>query len=302
MAITSTSTLRSHLKKTLNKSMSADPTRMANLVLNKYLHVESMDDAYVDDIEVASTALASEKPEGSMVSIGSMREGQTFRYQSRTYATGLIVTEEAIEDNKYKEAVDQAMSNMTALMETADTDAGLLLGRGFNTAYTYGTGGKPLWSASHPLPMGGTFSNIFATSLPPSVAAVSQARVQARKMPSLNGTFTNIELSKVVHPVDQETEWEVVLGSKLETDMANNFSRINVAQKMGLKAVPVVYWSNTTTSYCFMTTAKGGPTWKWRRKPQSRTMDGIDNLTIKHIVSARWSRGTSNPRGTIGVQ
>lgn len=300
-----TSVTSERLKTVLSNVMVSANYGMKDLVLNDYLMVDNQTDNYEDDLEVGGPGLAAQKDEGALIFYGTQKEGAKYRYQARTFAIGLVITEEAQEDGKYKESINMSRDCGIALYKTADTDAALLLARGFNTSYAYGNG-QPLWSSSHPLPQGGTFSNVFATALPPGVAAVDQARVQARKMPDQHGVFGDFMLKSVVFPVDQESEWERILNSKLDTDSANNFSRTNIANRMAssgkLKAVPVVYWSNTTSNYCFMTNAKGGPQWRWRRKPRFRSTDGFDNETVKFKASARWSRGTSNPRGTIGVQ
>jgi hypothetical protein len=65
-----------------------------------------MSDHYEDDLEMGGPALASEKPEGTEISVGAMREGVLTRYFARTFALRIIVTEEAMEDKKYDQVIN----------------------------------------------------------------------------------------------------------------------------------------------------------------------------------------------------
>lgn len=297
----STSSHKSTLKDTLSAIITDKTLSKSNMVIRDCMDMKMQRDYWEDDQEFAGPPLASQKPEGASVAISTAVEGTTWRYIVRTYAVGLVISEEMIEDNKFPKAISAAKDCVSALVRTADIDGTNVWARGFNTAYIYGDG-QPLFSSSHPLPHGGTFSNQFATPLPPSVAAVEQARIQARKMPGYHGIAVGYGLKGIHCPIEQESEWERVLNSKLDTDDANNFSRLNVASRMkGMKVVINKYWDDTTTRYAFMTEAEHGPQIRFKVDPQSRSHDGKDQHTVVFQARARWATGTSNPRAVIGV-
>ncbi len=94
------------LKETLNTVVTDKDYK--ERLLTEYCEVSNMSDHWEDDLEVGGPGLASEKPEGQEIALGTVREGYRTRYISRTYALKIIVTEEALEDNKYKEVIKAA--------------------------------------------------------------------------------------------------------------------------------------------------------------------------------------------------
>ncbi len=104
---------------------------------------------------------------------------------------------------------------------------------------------------------------------------------------------------KVVCPVAQLSVWEGIVGSEYVPESNNN--EINVVKKLNLDVVPVIQWTNTDTNYAFTTDCEDGLRFKWRRKPKSGTWTENDHEVAKHKISARWTRGWTNPRGLYFV-
>lgn len=290
------------LKKTLDL-ISQDKTdgSESNLELKNFFKVSTMEDAYEDDLEVAGVGLASEKPEGQEIAAGSIREGYQTRYLARTFGQRLVITEEAIEDNKYSEILELARQLKASMYTTADYDAANVLARGFNSAYVGGDG-KPLWATDHPLAQGGSFSNIMATPMSPSVQAVIVATTQIMNYPGHNGLLGRTKIKKIVHPSAQWAVWRIIMGSE-KTPEYGNFAEINVVKEQRIETVQSSYWLNTTTNWCVLTDANevDGLRWKWRRKPRGRSWVTNSNETMEYSNTARWARGWTNPRATLGV-
>ena len=265
---------------------------------SKYFNVSNMEDNYEDDLEVAGPGLASEKPEGTEIALGTIREGVLTRYLSRTFGLKIIISEELMEDSKYPEAIKAARHLKRAMWKTVDVDAALVLVRAENTNYVGGDG-LCLANSAHLLPQGGTFSNTMATPMSPSRAAVIVARANAGVLPGLDGVREGYMLEKVVCPVAQLSVWEGIVGSEYVPESNNN--EINVVKKLNLDVVPVIQWTNTDTNYAFITDCEDGLRFKWRRKPKSGTWTENDHEVAKHKISARWTRGWTNPRGLYFV-
>ncbi len=140
-------------------------------VFNKYYDVKSMSDNYVEDYEIAGTGMAGEKPEGESIPVGGIVEGPLTRYNARTYGQRIIVSEEAMEDMKYDKVIQAAKRNLRSLWKLIDFDGVLILVRATNSSFVGGDG-QPLASTTHALPGGGTFSNMMATAMSPSKAAM----------------------------------------------------------------------------------------------------------------------------------
>ena len=286
------------LKKTLRNIVTDKTDGLEEgLVLKRFMDEGTMDDQYVDDLEVGGVPLASEKAEGAELSTGTLREGTLSRYNSRTFGLKMIITREAMEVVKYDQAVKLQRRLKRALYKTADIDATNVLVRAFNSSYVGGDG-VSLGSASHTVPGGTTFSNIMATPLSPSTAALVIATSQLMKMPDHSGLVSGIMPKKIVCPVDQWATWAILTKSS-GAPAAGEFNAINVV-KTELDITEVVknkYWSNTTTNWALITDAENGLNFLWRRKPSGDDWVDNDQQVSKFSQSARWARGWSDARG-----
>lgn len=273
----------------------------AELVYPKWMEKKTMSDAYEDDLEVAGPAMAAEKLEGQEMAEGEIVQGVMFKYIALTYALKLTISSEAMEDNKYKETIALAKMNKRAMLKTMDVEATLRLMRAFSATYAYSGTNQPLCSASQPLPHGGTFSNLSGAPAAASMLAVSAARTAVRKYPGHDGSIQGYNLKRVLSPVDQETAWQVLLGSSFNP-VTNNFAEINVVnQKMDLEYVPIKHWTNSTTNYIYQTDAPNGLQFRTRKKPTASTWVENGQGMAAHGITARWATGSSEPRSVYGV-
>lgn len=272
-------------------------------VFKKYMLVKGMEDQYVDDLEMGGPSLLSEKPEGNEMELRSFQEGVVTRYLARTIAGRLIVTEEALKDSKYPQVIDAARRLKKAGWKTLDFDAAKVLIYAFDTNFPGGDG-QPLISASHTLPGGGTFSNEMSPAHTPSVTALSEARIQARKFPGHDGELGEMyDIKKIVCPIELEDDWYEVLGSRKHPD-AGEFNRTNVATTMmGLSTEAIVanvWWDTTETATIFLTDAENGLQFRFRERPKSRTWVENSQMQMNYGWSCRIDNGWSEPRCAVG--
>jgi hypothetical protein len=302
MSTVFTSSIANALKETLEQIVDDDTDGYdKSAILHQWLDEMKMDDNYEDDLESGGPGLASEKPEGTEIPTGTIREGYITRYIARTFALKLIITEEAIEDRKYPKILNAAKRLKRALWKTADIDATNILVRMFNSAYVGGDG-QPLGSASHTLPHGGTFSNVMAVPMSPSRASIIIATSQVRKFPGHDGVTEGYEPKVALCPTEQWALWEGLLKSKFAPE-PGQFNEINVVnQSLNLRAVPNKYWNNTTTNWALLTDNEYALNFRWRRRPRSRTWVDNDQELMKYGISARWARGWSDPRAILAVE
>jgi hypothetical protein len=297
----STSTIYRLLKPVLRKVVTdKDDGVQSKVAFTKYCNVDETSDNYVDDTEVAGPGLASQKAEGSEIALGQVRQGFMKRYTPATYALKLVITKEAQEDNKYKEAIPLARMLKRSIWQTADVVSALMLVRASNAAYVGGDG-VPLASASHTMPHGGTFSNTMGVPMSPSNAALMVARAAISTLPGLNGIRDPRQAEKVVFPIEQESVWDILLGSAKSPE-AGQFNAINIAYKMNLTPVAVHHWTNTTTNWGLTTDAENGLNFIWRVRPDGSTWMDNDYQTIKFGIRARFDAGWTNARGFYFVE
>lgn len=273
----------------------------ANLMMPKIFDEGSMEDAFIDDLEMGGPGLMQEKFEGQDVPMGQIQEGALTRYLARTYALGLAITEEAIEDEKYAEVIRAAMRLKRACYLTVDVDAANVFARMFSTSFPIGDGAA-LGSASHTLPSGNTWSNLMATPMSPSRSAMTIAATLIKKFPAHDGVVggTTLRPKCIVCPVDQWATWEVITGSQHAPE-AGEFNAINVVNAMKLDVYPWVFWNNTTTNWAVKTDAEDGLRFLWRRRPRSRSWINNEQGIMKYSIDARWSKGVSDARSLLCV-
>lgn len=295
MATIFTGTIVDGLKLTLNNIVDDSlSTYKQKSVFGDWMDVGSMEDNFVDDLEMGGPGLAAEKPEGAEIVKGTIREGVLTRYVSRTYGLALMVTEEAIEDNKYPAIFKMSARLGRALYKSVDIDTTNMLARATNAAFTIGDG-QPLASASHTLPNGGTFSNLL-TAISPSRIAMATARTQMQLAPGHDGIVEGYEPKCIVCPFAQWYIWKGLIQSEKDPS-PGAFNEINVVKEMNLDLVANRYWSNTTTNWAVMSDVDNGVRFLWRRKPTQKSWVDNDQGIMKYSVSARWSRNCSDPRG-----
>lgn len=293
------STVNKTLKPVLNEIVedSTDGVEAA-ATFPKWMSIESSDDAYETDQEYGGPGLASEVEEGANMVIGNIAEGAQTQYRHRKFGLKMVVTEEALDDSKYASKVINAGRRLKrAMWKTAEIDACNVLARGFNTSFVGGDG-LPLFSASHTLPQGGTFSNLMGTAMTPSRAALIAAQTQLMQMVGHDGVREGYQGECILCPSDQWAVWKGIIGSEKVPESNNN--EVNVVKGMGLDLYPLVQWSSSTTNWCLKSDADNGFKWFWRWRPRSKTWMDNDQSLMKYGITARWSRGWSDPRCAVG--
>jgi hypothetical protein len=290
------------LKKTLNAIIDDPMDIQGKLVMKRWIDEEDMTDAFEDDLEMSGIGLLEEVPEGSELPTGTIQEGYVTRYIARKFGKKIVVTEEALDDGKYKEVIRAGQRLLRACWKTVDMDATNILIRMFNSTYVGGDN-VCLANASHTIPTGAIFSNTMATPIAASRAGFIIATTSIRKMLGHDGTIEGYEPEKILCPLDQWADWKEVVGSTHAPE-AGEFNRINVVNDLMSQesVVPIKYWSNTSTNWAIKTSADRGVIFKWRKRPNSKTWVNNDQELMNYSVSARWARGWSDPRGIYGVQ
>jgi len=284
------------LKTTLGKIVTDSTDGVeSKAYFKKWMKEMTMADAYEDDAEYAGPAYASYTAEGAELPTVGLDQGYTKRYIPRKFGAKLIVTREAMRDNKYPKVIDAAKRLKAALYNSMDIDATDILINATSTSYPGGDG-LPLASASHTLPSGGTWSNLMATPMSPSRAAVIIATSAIRKLPGHNGAYGHLQPKGVVCPTEQWAIWEELIGSTKAPE-PGQFNAVNVVNKLGLEetcAIP--WWDNTTTNYGIVTDCDSPLNFRWRDKPESATWVENSHQVSYYSISARWACGYSDAR------
>lgn len=289
-------TIASALKETLDTIVD-DPSDgyEQSAQFTMWMDVGPMDDEYVDDVGVAGPGLISEVEQGVEYPTGTIVEHGKKRYRARKFGMRILVTEEAIEDNKYEKILDVPRKLKRSLWKSADFDATLHLVRATDTAYTGGLDGLSLANASHTLGLGGTYSNTMTTPMSPSVAALQVAVTAINKYPDQSGVIDMYEAEQILCPLDQQFVWKGITKSTMSPE-AGNFAEINTIKDLNLKVLPLRFWNNTTTNWAVQAKVDAGFRFLWRVRPKGKSYGDDDADVIKYKIRARWDSGWTDPR------
>lgn len=272
-------------------------------ILEEIFDTESTEEPVIDVQEYGGPGTMGYKPEGMRIETDGIFQGAGKRFVAQTYAGGIEITQEAAED---------AVKNLPSIKEagrilgemaykTPEYLAAQFLDRAFNTSYPAFGDGTALCSASHLLPRGGTFANVFAGGANYSLSeqAIEQLFIQLTSLPGSSGMISPRSAKKlVVHPANAIVSWKLQ-NTQLQVGSANN-DRSFVAGTLETVSNPFL---GSTTRWFALTDANErgqGLNWKWRIKPEFRS-DNELLLQYKLFVTrfrAMWF--CKNPRAIFG--
>lgn len=268
---------------------------------NKLCVLEPMTDGYSDYTEVAGTTLLVEKDEGKPMAVDlGVVMGGTKRLIPRTMAKKLIISEESMEDLKYKEIINASKRLQASAWKTQDIDIASVILNATTTLQGYD--GVALASTAHVLPGGGTESNYVATdgsgngiTMTPSPQALIQMRAKATLMKGPNGIIDSRELKGITFPEIQRDLWKVITGT--DKAVGSNYNDINTVADYGLYHVPVKWYDSVSTSiWGGLTDAEDGLLALEKRKIRGRVWVDNDGEVALHGVSYRMAVGVANWR------
>lgn len=266
------------------------------------MQVEKSDKNFEEEVTAAGTGLLTQKSEGSNIMYDDMQQGFVSRYTHTVYASGFIITREAIEDNLYVELASRRSRALgESALNTKETVCANLFNRAFNSSYV-GADGVEMCSAVHLLEKGGTYRNELATAADLSEASLEQACIDIKtQLKSGSGLLIKAMPKKLIIPAELAFTAHRLLASTLQNDTANN--AINSIRAMN--AIPEGMVSNphlTDSDAWFLSTSiSDGPKIFERRAMEVENDTDFDSENVKFKVTERYSVGWTDPRGIFGT-
>jgi phage major head subunit gpT-like protein len=177
--------------------------------------------AYEESGYMSGFGYLANKPEGADVSYDSRIQGPVKRWVHDTFALGVRITEEAIEDLQ-KYVMSTAMKDLgTSAAATMHKMATRMLMTGTATTYHTTGAGVALFSASHSLLGGGTWSNLGSAATPTEAALTAAIRNFEQITDHRGKQYAQMAKTVVCGP-SLEFTFDKLLGSTYEPDTANN--------------------------------------------------------------------------------
>ena len=255
---------------------------------------------YETDVPLAGTGFAKVKPEGSAIEYDAMQEGASKRYKHVTYALGMIITEEAIEDNLYLPMMAKGAKMLArSINHTKEQVAANLFNNAYNAAYA-GWDGVSLFSNAHKLIKGGTYSNVLPVAADLSEAALEDAIILAEELTDDAGLILGIKAQSLHIPTQQQFNAERILKSTLQNDTNNN--AINALKSMGLlpKGYKVNHRFDNPNQWFLRTNVEDGGKMFMRKEFESKNDNDFGTGNYQHKATTRFSVGWTDARQYIG--
>lgn len=233
-------------------------------------------------VQITGMGLARRKESGAEITMDNAKQGYSNRVVHTTWALGYRITEEAREDNQYKETIGKLTPMLARSMRTTKEIVGHnLLNRAFNGSYTFGDG-VALCSNAHPTEAGNQ-SNVAAISADISDAALRAIYYQARQAKDDKGLPIDVSLRNIIAPITKELEIkEILKSSKLVNTNYNNINVWNDGLIKGVICTPYL----TSASAWFVQTDVSDGLIMYKRKGLVIDVD-TDFLTKDVVVTAR---------------
>jgi len=267
---------------------------------DKFLTVRDSRKAYEEDVIRKPTGLMNIKPEGQGISYDDSREIGLQRYKHITYGLGIIITQEAIEDNLYESEVSIAGKTIArSKMETKEQVAANLFDSGYDAAAYTTWDGKSVFALDHDLGNGGTYANQLAVASQLNESSLEDALIAISKFRDDAGRRINVKGLQLFVPNDLMFIAQRILGSYLQNDTANN--AINAIPSMGMLPNG---WENITrltddNNWFIRTDVDNGGSF-FERSDMDASDNDFGTSNYRHKGVCRFSVGVTDPRGYFG--
>ncbi len=257
---------------------------------SKWYEVSDSDRAFEQFTISGELGLASKLQEGEQVKFDGTQEGGTNQVWHTEYGTGVVITQNAIDDAQSGELLKTKGEYLRIAMEkTLEVVGHAKLNNATSTSAPYtGGNGEALASSTH-TSLAGNQSNIVSGNAPLSEGAIEQATIQVKQTLTNRGLKAMITPTTLVVPDALMYEAERIMGSDKRVGTADN----DLNALKSLNAIQGGYLVDTyltsSTAWFLNTTAPQGLKFLWRRKPAIDSMNEGDKRTAKFYSTMRFS-------------
>ena len=266
---------------------------------DKIFNVVSTEKAWERIATVSGLGLPSQLREGDSVTFDSMRERYNMLIPMLQYATGFIITKNAIADNKSAPIAKLRGAELGKVMALQkEYLAGLFLDNVFTTSLC--GDGLALASNAHTI-LSGTFSNVPSSPGAPSEVTLEQAGVDIRvNFVDERGLRIRVRPKKIIVPAQYENEMERIFGARGQVHSAD----VNTPSAMlNLGTYPDKYmvstYMNSTSNWHVLTDQNEGEKgliFYNRQDPETLFDNVFDNLNLRTLSIMRLAIAAFGPR------
>jgi len=254
----------------------------------------------------AGTGLLSKKNQGGSLSRTSQQMGYETEFIHDTYAGGVEVTMEEIQDRDWADKLDEFKDLARSARITMDKARAQVLNGAFVTTDEINgfkisrlNDAKPMCSTVHPLTSGGTASNASSTGVALNDTSLDVARQALINQVTDDGVPVAVtgRLVLIVPPALTKTAVQITQ-SALESSTANN--AVNYYKGLGIDVMEVVWLGaaqgGSDTAWFLMVPEQAKLLFIERLAPMFDQDKDSETKNRKYDVLARWSVGFADWR------
>ncbi|GAO98956.1 hypothetical protein Cva_01626 [Caedimonas varicaedens] len=258
------------------------------------------DRAEENDIEMKFLGLAQEKEEGSAIASDTMGERLKHQYLHRTVGNSFSITEEALEDNQYKNQFpSQIVGLKDSLATTKEVVGANLLNNAFDPDYSFADG-QPLCSPTRPIDEG-TYANTFTdVQMDLSEAGLERAILLIGQMKWHNGFMARLLPKKLIIPPQLQFSTVRLLKSPYRVDSSLNDINTIHHENFIPEGYRVNHFLVSPSSWFILTNAENGMKYYKRRPVQYKSYVEENTGNVVFKATERYSFGCSNARSIFG--
>jgi phage major head subunit gpT-like protein len=269
---------------------------------SQIFNVEDSERSIEQFSEVTGFGTLDEIAEGESIHYDDPIQAFNKTYTHRKFGKGYKVTQEAIDDDKFRIIKNLAGELGISAKETIEIEAALVFNRGFNSSYT-GPDGKVLFATDHPNVGGGSQANRPTVAVDLDIPALEAALGTFRGWTDHRGKKKRVVPTKLIVPGALEFTAAKILGGNMQGDTANH--TINAFKKRsGMKAFDdwMVYNYLTDDDAWFVMAEKSDLAIRffWRKRFQTVSDRDFDSDSVKTAGRMRFSVGWDQWLGAYG--
>jgi hypothetical protein len=258
--------------------------------------VQSSDKQYEEDQLMPGLGLLSVKTEGAPVVFQNTSQGLTTRTTHVAYASGFMITFEAIRDNQYKsKALKGSRMLMKAARVTKETVAANPYNRAHNSSYL-GADGKVMCATDHPT-SNGSQSNRLTTAADFSEASLEDLCVIIDNAKDDVGLPAALEIKSLHIPTSLRFEAARVLKSLGQSGSANNDTNALRVSGMFKGDPKVSHYFDDDDAFFIRTDADQGMVFYQREEAIFDEDNEFDTKNLKYSVYERYAVNWTDFRG-----
>ena len=261
----------------------------------KVFQVKESNKAYEKEQGVTRLGLAGIKNQGAPVTFTDPMQGFSKEYVNVTYGLGAVVTREMSEDDQYNyiNSIPSMLSD--SMKETLETVNWNHINNGYTAGFT-GADGIILFSASHNLAGGGTYSNILATASDLTQTAIEQALIDISNYVDDQGLRMNLKAQTLIVPTALQFTARKIMETAQVVDSADNTKNVIA----GMLDIVVSPYLTDSDQWQIKTSVKNGLTHYWRRQPAMERDNEFATQNLQMLTTMRFSSGWTDAHTVYG--